>query len=131
MHTGKAVCGKEKRMTFFDDFASVAESTAKTIGKKASELATASKKAVENAAAKEKLSREYEKLGRLVAASPTLSEMTRLSGDAFKTTFENIEKYRQKLKADERIATECPSCGKKLDSEDAYCSRCGTKIDRA
>ena len=118
-------------MTFFDDFTSAAENTVKTIGKKASELAVASKKAVENAAAKEKLSREYEKLGRLVCSSPTLSEMTRLSGDAFAKTFENIESYRKKLKTDEGAATECPSCGKKLAGDDVYCSRCGTKIDRA
>lgn len=115
-------------MGFFDDFSDAVENTAKQVGKKAAELTESSKKAIECAALRERLAREYEKLGRLVAGSDVLSEAARISGDEFEKIFEKIEKYSAEIDKKSKKVRKC-SCGKTVSTDALYCPFCGKKAE--
>ena len=116
-------------MGFFNDFADAVENTAKKVGKKAGEIAESSKKAVECAAIKERLSREYEKLGRLVAENTILSASAKVSGDEFAEIFEKIEELKKELEKKSGSSNKC-SCGKAISRDALYCQYCGKRTEK-
>lgn len=115
-------------MGFIDNFADAVENVAKKAGKKASELADASKNAVECAALNERLSRQYEKLGRLVADNTVISASAKISGSEFEDVFSKIDELKAELDKKKSKKNKC-SCGKVLCSDMQYCPQCGRKND--
>ncbi len=115
-------------MGFFDDFAYAAENTVKTVGKKVGKIADSSKKAIELAALREKLSREYEKLGRLVAENTVLTATAKVSGDEFTGVFEKIDQLTSEIEKKSRNTIKC-CCGKLVSRDVLYCPYCGKKLD--
>ncbi len=115
-------------MGFFDDLSCAVENTAKQVSKKVSEFADTSKKAVEDAALRERLSREYEKLGRLVADSAILSTTAKHSGEEFTKVFDKISEYNERIEKNNKKIKKC-SCGKSINNVVLYCPYCGKKAD--
>lgn len=116
-------------MGFFNDFADALENTAKQVGKKASEIADSSKKAVEAAAIKERLSREYEKLGRLVAENEMLSATAKISGDEYTKIFEKISELKAELDRKSTNVKKC-DCGRSVSNDALYCPFCGKRMEK-
>lgn len=115
-------------MSFIDNFTDAFENIAKKAGKKANELADASKNAVECAALGERLSRQYDKLGRLVADNAVISAAAKISGAEFEEVFSKIDELRSELDKKKSKTKKC-SCGKVLCSDMLYCPQCGRKND--
>ncbi len=116
-------------MGFFNDFADALENTAKQVGKKATEFADTSKKAVEAAALRERLSREYEKLGRLVAENDILSATAKVSGEEYMKIFDKIDELSRELNKKSTNAKKC-ECGKVISRDALYCPYCGKKTEK-
>ncbi len=116
-------------MGFFDNFSDAVENTARQVGKKVSQLADASKNAVESAAINERLSRQYEKLGRLVAANPVISAAAKISGKEFEEVFSKIDELHSELDKKKGKIKKC-SCGKNINHDMDYCPYCGLKTDK-
>lgn len=115
-------------MGFFDNFSDAVENAARKAGKKANEIADASKTAIEKAALSERLSRQYEKLGRLVEANEVISAAAKISGAEFEEVFLKINELRSELNNKQGKSKKC-SCGKTVGYEMIYCPYCGRKTD--
>ena len=84
-------------MGFKDDISEAAKGAVKTVSRGASELAEKSRSAIEKAADKERLSAQYERLGRLVASSETLKGDLCLADEKIAVCLRRIDELREKL----------------------------------
>lgn len=120
-------------MGVFEDVVMNAKTAAENVGKEAGRLVDISKLRFTAADLQKEISKKYETLGRMVYESRKSGDA---SGISFDEHIESIDILYQKLdEVNGKIntlsrKTSCPNCGFRNDENAAFCSRCGSRLDR-
>lgn len=120
-------------MSFFDDFKRSATDAANKAAKKTGELTNIAKLNYNLSNYEKKLSNVYCEIGKMFYKAQRMGEdhtsaiaSAIMKADKIISDMENCKAEIAKLKN----ASICPNCGKEVPEEAAFCSGCGTKIER-
>ncbi|NLP15318.1 MAG: zinc ribbon domain-containing protein [Clostridium sp.] len=117
-------------MDFIKDVTKKVASTAKVAVKKSSDLVEITKLNINIGAEKDKISKIYTQIGKTVYDSFEKGEEVPAN---FKDLCERVLNIKENIKKMERQILQlknikiCPSCGAELETDVAFCSRCGAK----
>ena len=114
----------------FENLSRKVTDTAKAAAKKSSEVVEVTKLNLSIGSEEDKIKKAYAEIGKNVYGVFASGEEV---GDSFKCQCELIRSYENNIKdmrlkiLDLKELKICPTCGIELESEIAFCSKCGTK----
>ena len=119
-------------MEFFENAVEKAKEAFDVVCKKTGDVVSVSKQKIDIASIETKLSKDYEKLGKLyydmIKNSETPDEnITKLKNDIAKK-IETVKTLKTEINnaKNKRI---CPVCGASIDKNSVYCNICGAKLE--
>jgi DNA repair exonuclease SbcCD ATPase subunit len=117
-------------MSVFENLTKKVSDTAKAAAKKSSELVEVTKLSMSISAEEDKIKKAFADIGKLVYTAYSngeeVSEAYKESCSAITGYEETITATKQKI-LDLKSMKVCPGCGIELETEIAFCSKCGTK----
>lgn len=117
-------------MSVFDNFTKKVTETAKAVGKKSGEIVEVTKLNMNVATEEDKITKAYTDIGRTVyeafAAGENVPENFKELCEKVVEYKKNIEDMKQKILELKNLKL-CPACSAELESETAFCPKCGAK----
>ncbi|MCX8131755.1 MAG: zinc-ribbon domain-containing protein [Clostridia bacterium] len=117
-------------MSVFENITKKVSDTAKAAAKKSSELVEVTKLNMNISAEEDKIKKAYADIGKLVYQAYSNGEEV---AEAYKELCSSIVGFEENVKATKQKIMElknmktCAGCGTELETETAFCSKCGAK----
>lgn len=118
-------------MSFLDDVISTGKNVVSAAGKKTDEAVRFSKLKIKESQLNGDIKSKFEKLGALIYEMAKSGEKNNEQFDALIAELDGC--YEELAEIDKqfdelRNEVACPGCGAKCKDDNAYCSKCGTKL---
>ena len=117
-------------MEFFDDLKQKVTVTGKQAADKVKELTDVVRMKAQISSEKSTVTAQYGAIGKKLAEHPSESDEERFAGElaVIRAAEEKIAELEAQVSKIEGTVI-CPTCGAKVEKSDAFCSKCGTKIE--